>query len=118
MRDDAWIKEGGPVSSEIGKIFKAVADATRRQILEVLRTGEQSAGAIAKKFEMTKPAISHHLAALKAAGLVSDRRKGQQIIYAIKEGSILAVWDEFLAKFCPERKGTSGRSKGATKRRR
>lgn len=106
------------MSSEIGKIFKAVADSTRRQILEVLRNGEQSAGVIAKKFEMTKPAISHHLAALREAGLVSGRRKGQQIIYAIKEGSILAVWDDFLAKFCPERKAATEQNKVATKKRR
>ncbi len=92
------------MSGEIGKIFKAIADGTRRQILEVLRQGELSAGAIAKRFEMTKPAISHHLSALKEAGLVIDKRKGQKIIYSIKQDSIVAVWDDFLAKFCPDRK--------------
>lgn len=89
---------------ELGQVFKAIADATRRQILETLRQGEQSAGAIAKKFDMTKPAISHHLAALKAAGLVADQRRGQRIIYSIKEDSIVAVWDHFLSKLCRERK--------------
>jgi DNA-binding transcriptional ArsR family regulator len=103
------------VSYEISKIFKAVADATRRQILDVLRQGELSAGAIAKRFEMTKPAISHHLAALKEAGLVTDKRKGQRIIYSVKRDSIIAIWDCFLGKFSQERSTSQTTSKTKSK---
>ena len=50
--------------------FKALADPTRRRILELLAQGELSAGEIAAHFSMTKPSVSHHLSILKAAGLI------------------------------------------------
>lgn len=86
--------------SNLGKVFQAMSDPTRRKILEMLRTGELSAGAIADAFQMTKPAISHHLSVLKEAGLAVERREGQRIIYALEPSSIIAVWDGFLAKLC------------------
>src|SRR5262245_52717808 len=85
---------------DVGKVFKAVADKTRRQILEMLREGDLSAGEIADRFNLTKPAISHHLSVLKAAGLALERRDGQHIIYSLREDSVLEAWDGFLAKLC------------------
>lgn len=64
-------------------VFKALADPTRRHILELLQQGDLSAGEIAEHFSMTKPSISHHLNALKNAGLVLDERRGQNIIYSL-----------------------------------
>lgn len=61
--------------------FKALADPTRRRILELLRAGELTAGELAEHFDMTKPSISHHLSTLKAAGLVDAERDGQSIVY-------------------------------------
>jgi ArsR family transcriptional regulator len=63
--------------------FKALADPTRRDILALLRKGEMTAGGLAEKFDMTKPSMSHHFAVLKDADLVSSRREGQQIWYAL-----------------------------------
>jgi DNA-binding transcriptional ArsR family regulator len=63
--------------------FKALADPTRREILALLRRGEQTAGALAEEFDMTKPSMSHHFAMLKEADLVTCRREGQQIWYAL-----------------------------------
>lgn len=63
--------------------FKALADPTRRQILALLRSGERTAGALAKQFKMTKPSLSHHFAVLKEADLVTSRRAGQQIWYGL-----------------------------------
>ena len=85
---------------DIGKVFKAVADGTRRDILQMLRVGDLSAGEISSKFSLTKPAISHHLSVLKEAGLAVERREGQQIIYSLREDSILEAMDGFLAKLC------------------
>lgn len=65
------------------KTFRALSDRTRRDILRLLRAGDLSAGEIAAQFEMTKPSISHHLNILKEAGLVTDERKGQNIIYSL-----------------------------------
>ncbi|MBL8966330.1 MAG: winged helix-turn-helix transcriptional regulator, partial [Spirochaetaceae bacterium] len=58
-------------------VFKALADPTRRKILELLKEGDLSAGAIAEAFPIGKPAISHHLSQLKAAGLFLAEREGQ-----------------------------------------
>lgn len=63
--------------------FKALADPTRREILGLLRRGEMTAGALAEKFDMSKPSMSHHFTILKEADLISSRREGQQIWYAL-----------------------------------
>jgi ArsR family transcriptional regulator len=63
--------------------FKALADPTRREILSLLRQGEMTAGALAEKFDMTKPSMSHHFAVLKEADLIISRREGQQIWYTL-----------------------------------
>jgi len=63
--------------------FKALADPTRRQILALLRQGERTAGALAEKFDMTKPSMSHHFAVLKEADLITSRREGQLIWYGL-----------------------------------
>jgi ArsR family transcriptional regulator len=66
-----------------GKAFQALADPTRREILDLLRRGEMTAGALAEEFDMTKPSMSHHFAVLKEADLIISRRDGQQIWYAL-----------------------------------
>lgn len=66
-----------------GEAFKALADPTRRRILELLRTKDLTAGEIAEHFDMTKPSLSHHLNTLKTAGLVEAERDGQNIIYSL-----------------------------------
>ena len=64
-------------------LFKALNDKTRRDILEMLKDVDLTAGDIADKFDMTKPSISHHLSLLKQANLVVDMRKGQFIYYSL-----------------------------------
>ena len=66
-----------------GEGFKALADPTRRHILELLKSGDLTAGELAKSFDVSKPTLSHHLATLKAAGLVTDERHGQNIVYSL-----------------------------------
>jgi ArsR family transcriptional regulator len=63
--------------------FKAIADPTRRQILQLLRQGELTAGELAQHFTMTKPTMSHHFAVLADADLITRRRDGQTIWYAL-----------------------------------
>jgi len=67
----------------LNETFKALADPTRRRILDLLKNGDMSAGEIAAHFNMTKPSISNHLNILKNAGLIWDERKGQHIIYSL-----------------------------------
>lgn len=66
-----------------GEGFKALADPTRRRILELLETDDITAGELAARFDISKPTLSHHLATLKAAGLVTDERHGQNIVYSL-----------------------------------
>jgi len=67
----------------VNKLFKALNDSTRRQILDLLKEKDLSAGEIAEAFEISKPSISHHLDLLKNAGLVSSERAGQFIMYSL-----------------------------------
>jgi ArsR family transcriptional regulator, arsenate/arsenite/antimonite-responsive transcriptional repressor len=63
--------------------FRALADETRRAILESLRTGPKTSGEIADRFHTSWPTISRHLAVLRAAGLVVTERRGQEIYYEL-----------------------------------
>ena len=79
----------------MGDAFKALSDPTRRKILELLSEGELTAGEIAAHFEMAKPSVSHHLSVLKSAGLVTDERQGQNLVYCLN----LTVFQEVLKWF-------------------
>lgn len=67
----------------MNKAFKALSDPTRRQILDLLKEKDLTAGEIAQHFQITKPSVSHHLNILKEAGLVQDEREGQFIYYSL-----------------------------------
>lgn len=64
-------------------IFKALNDETRREILELLKKEDLTAGEIAGNFNISKPSISHHLDILQRADLISGEKKGQFIHYSI-----------------------------------
>ncbi|MBO0930473.1 autorepressor SdpR family transcription factor [Fibrella aquatilis] len=74
-------------------LFKALNDPTRRQMLDLLRAGDLTAGEIADQFAMTKPSISHHLDLLRQAGLVDSVKEGQFIRYTLNT----TVLDEMLS---------------------
>ena len=65
------------------EIYKALADPTRRKILELLRAGDKNAGQISGQFNVTNASISHHLSILKNAGLIQSEKRGQFIIYSL-----------------------------------
>lgn len=67
----------------MNEVFKALADPTRRKILDLLKEKDLTAGEIADNFEMSKPSISNHLKILKTADLVLDEKKGQFIYYSL-----------------------------------
>lgn len=64
-------------------LYGAIADPTRREILDMLRCGERSAGEIADCFPVSRPAISRHLRVLREAGLVREHREAQSRIYRL-----------------------------------
>lgn len=63
--------------------LKALSDPTRREILNLLKTGKRSAGDICGHFDVTAAAISRHLSVLKEADLISDTREGKYIFYEL-----------------------------------
>jgi DNA-binding transcriptional ArsR family regulator len=83
----------------MNEAFKALADPTRREILELLRHGEMTAGELAEHFDISKPSMSHHFDVLKQADLVCTRRDGQQIYYTLNttvvEDLLAIIWDLF-----------------------
>ena len=79
----------------MGDAFKALADPSRRRILELLAEKDLSAGEIAAHFDMAKPSVSHHLSILRNAGLITDERQGQSIIYHLN----LTVMQELMKWF-------------------
>jgi DNA-binding transcriptional ArsR family regulator len=83
-------------------VFRALADPTRRQILQDLREGELSAGEIAARFTISGPSISRHLGVLKSAGLVQERRDANRIYYSLVEERLALCVGGFLSAVCPE----------------
>jgi DNA-binding transcriptional ArsR family regulator len=86
-------------------VFRALADPTRRAVFERLAGGEMSVSDLKAGFPISQPAISQHLAALKVAGLISERRQGRYTYYRIdpKGLSPLVDWVDRYRAFWPER---------------
>lgn len=84
-------------------VLKAIAEPRRREILQLVSGGELTAGEIAARFDVTRPAISQHLTILRNAGLLEERREGTRRLYRLRPeafGEVRAYlesfWDESL----------------------
>ena len=86
-------------------VFRALADPTRRAVFEQLAGREMTVSALKQGFEVSQPAISQHLAALRGAGLVRERREGRFAYYSIDPAGLseLAAWVERYRAFWPPR---------------
>ncbi len=80
-------------------VYQALADPTRRRILELLREREMSAGEIADHFRLAKPTLSGHFTVLKAADLIDAEKSGTSIIYrlnlSVLEQALMSLIDAF-----------------------
>jgi DNA-binding transcriptional ArsR family regulator len=96
----------GMVAAET-RIFQALADPSRRAIFESLTQGEAAVKDLTARFDISQPAVSQHLAALKAAGLVNGRREGRSVYYRVEPRGIkpLIDWITHYRAFWPERVG-------------
>lgn len=99
--------------------LRAIAEPRRRQILELVREHELSAGEIASQFEVTRPAISQHLGVLKEAGLVDERRNGTRRLYRARPQGLAelkafldAFWDAKLEALQRESEREEERKRG------
>lgn len=89
-----WCRAPSNTEMASNEVFKALSDPTRREILRALSRGEQSAGELAERFEMSKPSVSHHFSILKEAELIRSRRDGQRILYTLNTTVLedVATW--------------------------
>jgi DNA-binding transcriptional ArsR family regulator len=90
----------------IGAVFAALADPTRRAILDQVRTRPRSVSDVAGVFSISRPAVSQHLRVLQEAGLLRSRRHGRQNFYGIDMQALVLVrsyveafWDDALGAF-------------------
>lgn len=89
-------------SKHSAKVFEALSSTPRRLILSYLSEASLTAGEIAEKFEMSRPALSKHLKILENAGLVEAEKKGQFVHYSITEDNLINTLVNFTASFCPQ----------------
>ncbi len=83
------------------KVFQALASTPRRQILAYLSELDLTAGEIAARFEMSKPAISKHLQILENAGLVLSEKRGQFVHYSLVRDHLANTLNGFVQNVCP-----------------
>jgi ArsR family transcriptional regulator len=78
---------------------KALADDTRQQILVMLQPGEMCVSEIVDAFQMSQPTISHHLSILKRFNLVTSRKEGKLVFYALNQDNMVECCGQLIAKF-------------------
>ena len=83
------------------RVFEALSSVNRRKILAYRAHAELNAGEIAARFEMSKPAVSQHLAILEAAGLVASEKRGQYVFYRLVPDNLANTLHGFVQEVCP-----------------
>lgn len=86
-------------------VFHAVADSTRRAVLDRLSEQDLPVMELAESFDMSLPAVSQHLKVLRLAGLVTERRQGRQRVYSLVPGPLKEVsdWVDHYERFWSEK---------------
>ena len=87
--------------SSVDRVFEALGSTTRRRILAYLSGTSLTAGDIAKRFDMSQPAVSKHLSVLETAGLVWKKREGQFVKYGMQRDTLSGTLAGFLQEVCP-----------------
>jgi DNA-binding transcriptional ArsR family regulator len=87
------------VTIDCVEFCKALADDTRQRILTMLLEDEKCVGDIVAEFDMSQPTISHHLGILKQFNLVTSRKDGKQVFYAINQDNVTECCGRLVAKF-------------------
>ena len=86
----------------VDAVARAIAEPRRREILTLVRDAELSAGEIAARFDVSRPAISQHLGVLREAGLLSERRRGTSRLYRARPEGLAGLRD-FMDEFWTNR---------------
>ena len=89
----------GQSERQMTKVFKALSDGTRQEILRLLESHQHTVGEIVGNFNLSQPTISRHLSVLKEADLVVDQRQGQNVIYRLNDDALSSSMREFFGQF-------------------
>ncbi len=81
------------------KVFKALSDDTRRQILFLLEERQRNVGEIVQQFDVTQPTISRHLSVLRDADLIRDDRQGPRVVYSLNDTVLNSSMQQFFGRF-------------------
>ncbi len=85
---------------ELVKVFRALGDPARQRMLALLEAGgEVCVSDLARHFDMAQPSISHHLRVLREAGLVTARKQGKEVHYALDAGALRRCCGVFFSRF-------------------
>jgi DNA-binding transcriptional ArsR family regulator len=84
---------------QMTKVFKALSDGTRQEILRLLESDQRTVGEIVGNFHLSQPTISRHLSVLKEADLVVDQRHGQNVIYRLNDSALTTSMRDFFGQF-------------------
>jgi len=98
------------------RVFEALASTTRRKILAYLSDSELTAGEIAERFDISKPAVSQHLSVLENAGLVTRDKRGQFVHYRLVEDNLANTLNGYLQEVCPVSRPLKRESKARGKK--
>ena len=86
------------MSVDCVEFCRALADDSRQRILQMLLEGEMCVSDIVEAFRISQPSVSHHLAILKQSGLVTSRKDGKQVFYAINRDNVVRCCGRLFAK--------------------
>jgi DNA-binding transcriptional ArsR family regulator len=92
-------QNGSHDERHLTKVFKALSDGTRQEILRLLESHQRTVGEIVGNFNLSQPTISRHLSVLKEADLVVDQRQGQNVIYRLNDDALSTSMREFFGQF-------------------
>ena len=83
------------------RVFEALSSPVRRKILAYLAHADLTAGEIAARFEISKPAVSQHLSVLENAGLVTSEKRGQFVHYSLSREHLANTLNAYAQEVCP-----------------
>ena len=99
------------------RVFEALSSTIRRRILAYLAHADMTAGEIAARFEISKPAVSQHLTVLENAGLVTSEKKGQYVHYSLVPDHLANTLNAYAQEVCPVSKPLKAESAALGKKR-
>jgi len=103
----------------MSQVFKALADPTRRRVLQLLQKGPMGAGELAEHFDVTKPTMSAHFAVLVSANLIQAEKQGRSITYRLKmsvlEEALLGFAQAFGLELSPAERPRSTKAKAVAR---